>query len=85
MKSGTGCTSFPRLEKNLPWKFKRLTEKQVYRPLAKSSGKILELTKVQREKSNSRRKRLHQFRSEIGVKALRTQLGQFLGIVRISK
>jgi hypothetical protein len=74
----------PRPETNRPWKFKHLTEKQVYRPLAKSSGKILELTKAQRENSNSRWKKLHQFLSEIGVKALRTQLGQLLGIARIS-
>ena len=75
----------PRPEKNRPWKFKHLTENQVYRPLAKSSGKILELTKAQRESSKSRWKRLHQFLSEIGVKALRNQLGQLLGIARISR
>jgi hypothetical protein len=62
-----------------------LTVDQVYRPLAKSNGKILELTKTQRENTNARWKRLHQFLSEIGVKALRTQLGQLLGIARISK
>jgi hypothetical protein len=42
------------------------------------------LTKQQRESSNARWKKLHQFLSEIGVKALRTQLGQLLGIARIS-
>jgi len=75
----------PKPERNKPWKFMHLTVDQVYRPLAKSNGKILELTKVQREKGNARWKRLHQFLSEIGVKALRTQLGQLLGIARISK
>lgn len=74
----------PRPERNKPWKFKHLTVEQVYRPLAKSNGKILELTRIQRENSKGRRKRLHQFLSEIGVKALRTQLGQLLGIARIS-
>jgi len=74
----------PKPERNKPWKFMHLTVGQVYKPLAKSSGKILELTKVQRENSNARWKRLHQFLSEIGVKALRTQLGQLLGIARIS-
>jgi len=75
----------PRPDKNKPWKFKHLTVDQVYRPLAKSNGKILKLTKEQRQNSRSRWKRLHQFLSEIGVKALRTHLGQLLGIARISK
>ena len=75
----------PKPERNKPWKFMHLTLDHVYHPLAKSSGKILELTKLQRENSNARWKRLHQFLSEIGVKALRTQLGQLLGIARISK
>jgi hypothetical protein len=43
------------------------------------------LTKEQRQKSKSRWKRLHLFLSEIGVKALRTNLGQLLGIARISE
>ena len=75
----------PKPERSKPWKFMHLTIDQVYRPLAKSNGKILELTKLQRENSNARWKKLHQFLSEIGVKALRTQLGQLLGIARISK
>jgi hypothetical protein len=75
----------PKPEKNKPWKFKHLTEDHVYRPLAKSNGQILALTRTQRENSNARWKRLHQFLSEIGVKTLRTHLGQLLGIARISK
>jgi P63C domain len=75
----------PKPERSKPWKFMHLTIDQVYKPLAKSNGKILELTKLQRESSNARWKKLHQFLSEIGVKALRTQLGQLLGIARISK
>jgi hypothetical protein len=74
----------PKPERNKPWKFKHLTIDQVYYPLAESSGKIFELTRTQRENSNARWKKLHQFLSEIGVKALRTQLGQLLGIARIS-
>ncbi len=62
-----------------------MTVGQIYRPLAKSNGKILESTKLQRENSNARWKKLHQFLSDIGVKALRTHLGQLLGIARISK
>lgn len=75
----------PKPAQNKPWKFKHLTVDQVYWPLAKSNGKILQLTQLQRASSQSRWKKLHQFLSEIGVKALRTQLGQLLGIARISK
>ncbi|HEV3219983.1 MAG TPA: P63C domain-containing protein [Candidatus Acidoferrales bacterium] len=75
----------PKPERNKPWKFMHLTVDQVYHPLAKSKGRILELTKGSRASSNTRWKKLHQFLSEIGVKALRTQLGQLLGIARISK
>ncbi len=75
----------PKPERNKPWKFMHLTVDQVWRPLAKSNGQIFELTKMQRQNSRARWKRLHQFLSEIGVKALRTHLGQLLGIARISK
>jgi hypothetical protein len=75
----------PKPERNKPWKFKSLTVEHVYRPLARSNGQILKLTKVQRQNSNVRSKKLHQFLSEIGVKALRTHLGQLLGIARISR
>lgn len=74
----------PRPEKNKPWKFKHLTVDQVYFPLARSNGKIYELTKAQKAASTQRRAKLHQFLSEIGVKALRTHLGQLLGIAQIS-
>lgn len=75
----------PKPEKNKPWKFKHLTVDQVYNPLARSNGKILELTRAQRARSAERHKKLHQFLSEIGVKVLRTHLGQLLGIAQISK
>jgi hypothetical protein len=74
----------PKPQKNKPWKFKHLTVEHVYEPLAKSNGKIYELTQALRAASNERWKRLHQFLSEIGVKALRTQLGQTLGIAQVS-
>jgi hypothetical protein len=77
--------NLPVPEKNRPWKFKHLTVDHVYKPLARSSGRIFELTRVQREASSARYKKLHQFLSEIGVKVLRTHLGQLLGIARISK
>jgi hypothetical protein len=75
----------PRPERNKPWKFQHLTVRQVYWPLARSNGKILELTRAQRDRSATRTKKLHQFLSEIGVKALRTHLGQLLGIAQISE
>lgn len=76
----------PKPEKNKPWKFKHLTVDQVYYPLARSSGKVYELTQAKRgANAGDRWKRLHQFLSEVGVKALRNQLGQLLGIARISR
>lgn len=74
----------PRPERNKPWKFRHLTIDHVYKPLANSSGKVLDLTRQQRDSSGEKNKKLHQFLSEIGVKALRTQLGQLLGIARVS-
>ncbi len=74
----------PQQQNSKPWKFKHLTLGHIYEPLAKSRGKILELTKAQRDASDERWKKLHQFLSEVGVKALRTQLGQTLGIAQIS-
>lgn len=75
----------PVPERNKPWKFMHLTVNQVYVPLAKSNGKIHELIVAQKAASGDRRKRLHQFLADVGVKALRTHLGQLLGIAQISK
>ena len=76
----------PEPQRNKPWKFKHLTVNHVYWPLANSKGNILELTRAQRADSgNERRKRLHQFLSDIGVKALRQHLGQLLGIAQVSR
>jgi hypothetical protein len=74
----------PKPEKNRPWKFKHLTLDHVYRPLAKSNGRVLQLTQAARAAGMERWKKLHQFLSEVGVKALRTQLGQTLGIAQVS-
>jgi hypothetical protein len=74
----------PKPERNKPWKFKHLTVNQVYFPLAHSSGKIHDLMVAQRAASGERWKKLHQFLADIGVKALRTHLGQLLGIAQIS-
>lgn len=74
----------PVQERGNPWKFKHLTVNQVYWPLAKSRGRILEMTRIQKAQSHDRRKKLHQFLSEVGVKALRQHLGQLLGIAQVS-
>lgn len=75
----------PKPEKNRPWKFKHLTLDHVYKPLAKSNGKVLQLTQAARAAGKERWKKLHQFLSDVGVKALRTQLGQTLGIAQVSE
>jgi hypothetical protein len=77
--------NLPKPGRNHPWKFKHLTVNQVYIPLAKSNGKIHELLRGQKAASGGRWKKLHQFLAEIGVKALRTHLGQLLGIAQISR
>lgn len=75
----------PKPERGKAWKFRHLTVDQVYKPLAKSSGKVYELTKVMQKQNGVRYQKLHQFLSEVGVKALRTHLGQLLGIAQVSK
>ena len=60
----------PAPERNKPWKFKHLTVNQVWWPLAKSNGKIFELTQAQRAESKERYKKLHQFLSDIGVESV---------------
>lgn len=74
----------PRPEKNRPWKFRALTIDHVYHPLARSNGKILQLTREKRANSDDRYGKLHQFLSDIGVKRLRMHLGQLLGIAQVS-
>lgn len=76
----------PKPVRNKPFKFKHLTVAQVYHPLARSSGRVLQLVRAQRSAdSASRHRKLHQFLSEIGVKALRQHLGQLLGIAGVSR
>ncbi|AZQ51721.1 P63C domain-containing protein [Burkholderia cenocepacia] len=72
-------------ERGRPWKAKYLTIDHVYYPLARSSGKVLELMRALKANGPSRNAKLHQFLSELGVKALRTHVGQLLGIAGISK
>ena len=75
----------PKPERSNPWKFKELTLDHVYFPLAHSKGQILALTRARKASSEERHAKLHQFLSEIGVKALRTHLGTLLGIAILSE
>ncbi len=75
----------PKPKQNHPWKFKHLTVNHVYVPLARSQGKIHHLIVAQKAASGDRWAKLHQFLAEIGVKALRTHLGQLLGISQVSR
>lgn len=75
----------PKPQRGRPWKLKDLTLQHVYIPLAKSDGKILALLrKAQRASESDRATMLHQFLSEVGVKALRTHLGRLLGMAETS-
>jgi hypothetical protein len=71
-------------DRGRPWYFKFLTVNHVWWPLASSSGHVLSLTRAQKAARNQRSKKLHQFLSEVGVKALRRHLGQLLGIAQVS-
>ncbi len=76
----------PILKRGKPWQFKELTVNHVYYPLAKSSGKVLDLLRALRDKDGSGRKRkLFQFLSEVGARALRIQLGRILEMCESSK
>jgi hypothetical protein len=72
-------------ERGRPWKAKFLTIDHVYHPLARSSGKVLELMRALKAQGEDRSAKLHQFLSETGVKALRAQVNQLLGIASISR
>lgn len=72
-------------EKGHNWKFRHLTENHIYKTLAKSSGKILELTQEQRMVGNESSKKLHQFLSEVGLKSLRGHIREIIGIAKVSR
>jgi hypothetical protein len=74
----------PKFQRGRPWEFKSLTLKHVYYPLAKSNGKLLELLQANKAKSGDRTKKLHQFLSEIGTRALRIHLGRILEMTESS-
>ncbi|WGL77964.1 P63C domain-containing protein [Serratia marcescens] len=73
-----------RPEKGRPIRFGQLTNMQIYVPLAKSKGKILEQIRASRDESGKQSDKLHLFLSEIGVKALRQHIGKLLGVAAMS-
>lgn len=66
------------------WKNMHLTTDHIYRPLAKSDGKLLGLLREAKEQSGDRNKKLFQFLNEIGARALRMQLGRVLEMAQSS-
>jgi hypothetical protein len=72
-------------ERGRPWEFKFLTIDHIYRPLARSNGKVLALARSSKHANGDKNNKIHQFLSEIGVKALRTQVGKIIGIATVSE
>jgi hypothetical protein len=71
-------------ERGRPWEFKYLTIDHIYKPLARSQGKVFDLAKSNRQANGEKGLKIHSFLSEIGVKALRTQIGKIIGIATVS-
>jgi hypothetical protein len=67
-----------------PWNFKHLTVKHIYFPLAKSNGRILQLLRALKSKGGERQKKLFQFLSELGTRALRIHMGRVLEMAESS-
>jgi hypothetical protein len=74
----------PLQKRGKPWHFKHLTVKHIYYPLAQSNGKILELLRALRARGGEQKKKLFQFLSEIGARALRIHLGRVLEMAESS-
>ncbi|HAG2521589.1 TPA: hypothetical protein G8V61_004365 [Salmonella enterica] len=67
-------------ERGRPFLFSKLTIEQIYTPLAKSQGVILDLAKKSRDENGKRGDKIHQFLQEVGVRALRQQIGKVLAV-----
>jgi hypothetical protein len=72
-------------ERGRPWEFRYLTIDHIYKPLARSNGKVFSLAKSSKQANGEKGDKIHQFLSEIGVKALRTQVGKITGIAMVSE
>ncbi|MDR5616276.1 P63C domain-containing protein [Arsenophonus sp.] len=66
-----------------PFIFRKLTNEQIYIPLAKSQGKILELAKNNKIENGKKNEKIHQFLSDVGVKALKQHIGKVLGVAAL--
>lgn len=73
-----------KYERGRPWEFRYLTIDHIYKPLANSYGKVFELAKTSKATNGKKDDKIHLFLSEVGVKALRTQVGKILGIATVS-
>jgi hypothetical protein len=71
-------------ERGRPWDFMYLTIDHIYKPLARSNGTVFSLAKSAKQASGEKNNKIHQFLSEVGVKALRTQVGKIMGIATVS-
>ncbi len=71
-------------ERGRPWEFKYLTIDHIYKPLARSHGKVFNLARSSKQTNGEKGDKIHMFLSEIGVKALRTQIGKITGIAIVS-
>lgn len=60
-----------------PWQMMHLTRRHIYYPLAKSSGRVLELLRALRDRDQGKKK-LFQFLNDIGTRALRIHMGRIL-------
>jgi hypothetical protein len=67
-------------DRGRPFLFSRLTNEQIYMPLARSNGMILDLAKKNKEENGKRGDKIHQFLAEVGVKALKQQIGKVLAV-----
>ena len=60
------------------------TVNHIYRPLAESNGKVLELLRALKAKGGDQKAKLFQFLNKIGARALRIQLGRVLEMAESS-
>lgn len=67
-------------DRGRPFLFSKLTNEQIYMPLARSHGVILDLAKKNKDESGKSGLKIHQFLSEVGVKALKQQIGKVLAV-----
>lgn len=73
-----------KLERGRPIHFAQLTRRHIYYSLAKSEGKVLELAVKNKNENGKDSDKIHQFLSEVGVKALRRHIGKVLGVALAS-